>query len=201
MPLAQQYDMVEYPVCWHSGAPEQRMLSFGNRVFDDMDDYWIAGCAYEHTYAWNKIYRRELFADVRFPMGKVFEDVATLPLLLARTKRVATCDKGLYHYTANPEGITAKASGTELAMLLESHLPIVGRLKDDRYYMHVLNIQLDVYELSGRKPLLPKRQVSALSGRLTLPQRLKAVSLNLLGINGLCKLNKFVHQTMRLLHS
>ena len=196
MPLTAENDIVEFPVYWHYGAEDQRVLSFGSIVYEDMRDYWLNGFAYEHTYAWNKIYRRELFEDVRFPVGKVFEDVATLPLLLKRARRVATTAQGLYYYCTNPQGITAQATGRELTMLLESHLPILQQYCDERYYMHVLNIQMDVCETTAAKPMLPVYPVNPFSQKLSTTLRLKALMLKLLGIKGICRLNQLIHQTV-----
>ncbi len=197
MPLAEDADIVEFPLYWHFGASEQKVLTFGNKVYDDMRRYWLDGRAYAHTYAWNKIYRRRLFDGVRFPKDRVFEDVATLPLLLERATRVVTTDKGLYYYRMNREGITGRAEGRELTMLLESHLPVIDRWYDARYYMHVLNIQLDVCRLTRQAPLLPSLSVSPLAAGLSLKSRCKAVFLNILGIDNLCKLNTTISSTSR----
>ena len=194
MPLMEGNDIVEFPVCWHYGAKNQKKLTFGDKVYTDMQAYWLDGQAYEHTFAWNKIYRRELFADVRFPVGKVFEDAATLPLLLKKANKVATTTKGCYYYCANPNGITAKATGEHLQMLLESHLKMICHTCDARYYMHVLNIQMDVSELMKTDPQLPYRSISPFSSKLSLKLRLKAIALNMLGIKRLCKLNHTIHK-------
>jgi len=202
MPLMEQNDIVEFPVYWHYGAADQHILEFGETTYQCMEDYWLRGMAYEHTYAWNKIYRRTLFEEVRFPKGQVFEDVATLPLLLEKARRVTTCRQGLYYYTYNAEGITAKATGRELTMLLESHLPYIRRYAAnpddafDRYYMHVLNIQLDVCETTGCEPRIPNIFICSLGKHLNPLERLKSIALNILGINRLCKINKFIHQTI-----
>jgi hypothetical protein len=139
------------------------------------------------------VFRRALFGDVRFPKGRVFEDAATLPLLLEHARRVSTVDAGLYYYVANPAGITAQATGQELTMLLEHHLAVIPRWCDARYYLHVLNIQMDVCELTNAEPRLPAYSVSPLARRLSPKQRLKATILNLLGINKICKLSKLLH--------
>ncbi len=197
MPLAEAVDIVEFPVYKFYGSTRQELLSFTPHTYDDMGDYWLNGRAYIHCYACNKIFRRTLFDDVRFPKGKVFEDVATLPLLLEKTKKVMTTDKGLYYYCANDNGITTKAGGKELSVLLEGHLEAMSRWQDDAYYMEVLNKQMDVYEHTGTKPLLQRRFISPFSAQLTFKQSLKAVMLNILGIKGICKLNIIIHKTMK----
>lgn len=195
MPLAGRADIVEYPFFWHYGAKDQRVCHLDNCTYDDAADYWLRGNAYEHTYACNKLFRRTLFENVRFPVGKVFEDVWTLPQLLRKVQRVVTCDKGLYYYCDNRQGITAQAGGKELAMLLEAHQQILATWCDDRYYMHVLNIQLDVSRLTGTAPVLPKRRVNPLKRGLTATQSIKAILLRSFGIKGLCKINKKMHRS------
>ena len=190
-------DMVEYPIYWHHGAPEQAVLSFGDATYDDMGRYWLHGQAYRHTYACNKLYRRQLFDGVRFPVGRVFEDVATLPLLLNKARRIRTTTQGLYYYCANAGGITATAQAPELTMLLESHLSVLSRWVDDTYYMHVLNIQLDVVKMTGKPPRMPARKVSTDPNLYSKRQWLKALALNILGLRRLCKLYTLQRLTRR----
>ena len=143
--------------------------------------------------------RRLTFAPhvVRFPEGRVFEDVFTLPLLLQRAQSVATTDRGLYYYCLNPHGITSRARGKELEDLLEAHLAAMRHWCDDAYYLHVLNTQMDVCEHTGKAPVLPPRTVSPLAGGISGRQRMKALALNLLGIERLCKLNKTIHRWIK----
>lgn len=184
-----EYDMLEYPVFVHfSLMKKEHQLVFDNSEYRDMRSYWLDAKAYTHTYAWNKIYRRGLFDTVHFPIGKLFEDAYTLPLLLKEAKLVATTDQGMYFYTHNEDGITVNADGKALAGLLEAHLQVLPEMADADYYAHVLNIQLDVYELTGDDPIIP-----------ILPYRStwKLKLLHLIGIKRLCKLNKTLHSLMR----
>lgn len=190
MPLTSQADIVEFPLYRHYGSHEQTLIAFADWTYTDMRAYWLEAAAYAHCYAWNKIYRRSLFQDVRFPVGRVFEDVATLPLLLQKARRVITTSQGLYYYCVNEAGITRQARGSELSQLLESHLAVIGQWCDDPYYMHVLNIQLDVARLTGQQPRLPLRRVNPLSRRLTFKQKVKAIILNLIGIKAICKIQR-----------
>lgn len=192
------YDILEYPVYEHYGSPRQHKLLLHSHVYTDMCDYWLRGMAYRHCYAWNKIYRRSLFTEVEFPVGKVFEDVHTLPLLLEKAHCVATTELGLYYYCYNPNGITTKATGKELENLLEGHLNYLAANQEKldthsegfaKYYAHILNIQLDVCETTSQKPVIPIIDVQPLTLKLRL--------LKLLGINQLITCNKFIHKVYR----
>lgn len=165
-------------------------LALQDRIYHDIGEYWLKERVYRHTYAWNKIYRRQLFENIRFPKGKVFEDAYTLPLLLKRSKTVRTTSRGFYYYSLNPNGITAKANGQQLAQLLEAHLSN-GLPVDDEYYMYLVNIQMDVWELTKGPITLPLRRVKTTA--LDNQAKIKAIALNSLGINILCRINKIIH--------
>lgn len=188
-------DLVEYPVERFCGSPQESLLTFEPKVYKDMADYWLNGQAYEHSYVWNKIYRKELFNQIRFPKGQVFEDIQTLPLLLQKAHRVATIPHGLYHYCWNESGITATANGQALESLLNAHLQTPWM--DDRYYMRVMNIQIDVYEQLKKEILLPYRSVSIVTKGLRTPERMKALLLRIVGVKGVCQLFYTLHTITR----
>lgn len=188
MAMTEGNDMVEFPVYRFYGSERQELLTFRPQVYEDMKAYWLEGRAYEHAYAWNKIYRKELFDEVRFPKGEVFEDMHTLPRLLLKAHRVATTDQGIYYYHWNHRGITATADGTALTSLLKAHLK-VGWM-DDRLYLRMLNIQIDVYARTGAL-LLPHRTIGSTAG-LPAKARVKAFLLKLLGVKGVCKFFSFI---------
>ena len=201
-----EYDILEFPVWEHYGNPKkQHRLIFKTREYMDVREYWLKERAYEHCYAWNKVYRKELFGIARFPERRCFEDVFTLPRLLTPGTIVATTGLGLYYYRDNPNGITALAKGKELNDLLEAHLEVLNNPKlgydptahysvDEtklfgKYYAHILNIQMDVYEMTGDEPRLPM---------LPFRNTFKLKLLHILGIKNLCKLNKTVHKIIRI---
>ena len=189
-------DLLEYPAYIRYGASDQHRLTFRRQTFNDATKYWYATQAYEHCYACNKLYRASLFDGIRFPVGRVFEDTFTLPQLLKKARRISTTNTGLYYYLPNPKGITMNADGKALQMLLESHLemlhPVAGQeAAFERYYLRVMNIQMDVYEQTGDRPILPPHTLNPQHFKGI--EKLKVFTLNLLGINKICKLNKLIH--------
>ncbi len=194
------YDILEYPVYWHYGGMDQRIQKFGVKEYSDMRAYWLDCKAYTHTYACNKVYRRQLFDHVRFPEGVLYEDAHTLPRLLQHAHLVATTEEGLYYYTSNPDGITMRGDGKGLTDLLEAHVAQLDHLgighELTEYYCHVLNIQLDVYGATRQPPILAKpsftsHDISPLQvGHKT---KVKLRMLKLLGIKNLCKLHTLLH--------
>ena len=184
-----EYDMLEYPVYVHKGSREQHVLSFVPQTYTDRNRYWLDTKAYSHAYAWNKIYRQGVFQNIRYPKGKLFEDVWIYPEILRQVGIIATTDKGMYIYTYNPDSITARPEGAVLKELLSAHLTkLEDQAIDYRYYAYLLNIQMDVYERTGDEPILP-----------ILPYwgTLKLALLHIIGLKKTCQLNKILHRLSR----
>ena len=70
------------------------------------DDYY---CGEIHggvtAVAWNKLYHRSLFKELRYPIGKLHEDEFTTYLAVYQTGKVGVTPAQLYAYYQNPEGI------------------------------------------------------------------------------------------------
>ncbi len=56
--------------------------------------------------AWNKLYRRSLFDTIRYPEGKVFEDIATTYRLIYAANRIAFIREFLYYYVNRKNSIS-----------------------------------------------------------------------------------------------
>ena len=48
--------------------------------------------------ACNKVFKRSLFEQMHFPIGKWYEDLATIPILLKRASKVVYVDQVFYYY-------------------------------------------------------------------------------------------------------
>lgn len=191
-------EILEYPAIVHKGHKTEYRLDLDTLTYNDARSYWIDGKAYEHTYAWNKFFRRYLFDDVVFPSGKYFEDAWTLPLILQKNPIIMTISQGLYYYQWNDNGITARPSGERLHQLLyaqieASHLLRLPLTTDEtaEWYLHLLNIQIDVCRFCGVQPILPDRKLPRHLSR-TMPDKIKITTLNLFGIKALCRLYRII---------
>ena len=54
--------------------------------------------------AWNKVYKRELLGDQRFPVGKWYEDIVFTTILLSKVQRCVYLDLAYYNYVLEREG-------------------------------------------------------------------------------------------------
>ncbi len=55
----------------------------------------------EYVVAWNKLYRRQIFNDIRYPKGMIHEDEAICGEIYCRASRVVRTEKILYNYRVN----------------------------------------------------------------------------------------------------
>ncbi|MDO4261925.1 MAG: glycosyltransferase, partial [Eubacteriales bacterium] len=68
--------------------------------------------------AWNKLYKRELFDEIRYPQGRIHEDEATTYRLFHEARKLAYLDRELYGYfMGNTGSITAVFSEKRLQWL------------------------------------------------------------------------------------
>lgn len=58
------------------------------------------------TFAWNKLYRKELFSDVKFPEGELYEDIKTIYSLFKKSEIVTYVRQKLYYYRTRSGSIT-----------------------------------------------------------------------------------------------
>lgn len=61
------------------------------------------------TGAWGKLYRRSLWKDIRFPVGKIFEDIPTIYKSFLNAKKIIVISDTLYYYLLRDSSIMGKA--------------------------------------------------------------------------------------------
>lgn len=65
---------------------------------------------YVGNVAWNKLYRAELFSEIRFPCGRVYEDIATTYQVAALSERIINLPDVLIHYRIRKSSISRSRS-------------------------------------------------------------------------------------------
>ena len=84
-------------------------------------------CMENSVTAWNKVYKRFLFSDIRYPIGKTAEDAFVIADILENVKSVSVNPRQLYYYVCRPDSITTKS-------FTEKNLDVIYA------YEHVLEI-------------------------------------------------------------
>lgn len=59
-------------------------------------------------YAWAKLYKRELFDEIRYPLGLTSEDVPTTFQIALKSETIVCSSKVVYNYFINDKSITGK---------------------------------------------------------------------------------------------
>lgn len=95
------------------------------------DDYLVT------VVAWNKLYKKEIFNNIRYPKGKVIEDSAVLHYILANINRICYSNLELYYYFQRNESIMHK---TTYKLLDE-----LDWLNDRIEYFKSLNFQNEIF--------------------------------------------------------
>ena len=98
--------------------------------------------------ACNKLFRRELFADIRFPKGKFYEDLAVIPILLYRAGKVVKVDEPLYAYRQR-QGSIAHSSDPRIFDIYDALDGIVNYVKAHGNEPEVLAALKSLYIVHG----------------------------------------------------
>lgn len=134
------------------------------------------------TVVWNKLYKRDFFTKLklRYPDGKIYEDMVLTPQILSHTKRMIITNKPLYFYRVRKDSITSSTfslkkldmiEGIEFRILffksikkeklyyleLEGYIRKLLRFyrimrKEDKkiYYSELSSIKLKMYEIAKK---------------------------------------------------
>lgn len=82
-----------------------------------------------YVVAWSKLYRKELFENIRFPEGEINEDVAVLWKIIDKCQKIYVSDKKIYNWRATPNSITHSKFGYRNLFLAHALLDEVKYIK------------------------------------------------------------------------
>ena len=86
-------------------------------------------------FACNKLYKRDLFNDIRFPEGKLYEDIITEYKIFKKAKKVVFYRKELYYYRIREGSITKKAFDKRNYEMLEPIKAIMTENNDNPFLL------------------------------------------------------------------
>ena len=90
--------------------------------------------------AWNKLYKKDLFAHYRFPVGRIHEDEFAVHHIFAQCQRISVTEERLYYYLRRADSITGQQK--ELTV---KRLDAIDALMD-RYQMFNELGYMDLYK-------------------------------------------------------
>lgn len=71
------------------------------------------------SYAWNKLYKRELFGEIKYPVGKKYEDIGTTFYLLEKCNKVVVTGKPEYYYINRQDSIVNNVTESTITDYIE----------------------------------------------------------------------------------
>lgn len=78
-----------------------------------------------------KLFKKSLFSDIEFPVGKLFEDLGTIYKVIDRTKKVAYINEKKYYYFQNYTSITHAKFNDKSLYILECGETIMNFIYDN----------------------------------------------------------------------
>jgi glycosyltransferase involved in cell wall biosynthesis len=85
------------------------------------------------VYAWNKLYKRTLFDDIRYPDGRSFQDQETTWKLIYKAKRIYCSNTVLYYYFMRDDSVTHQMSAKKVTDRFEMKLQLFDGLEAKGY--------------------------------------------------------------------
>lgn len=99
------------------------------------------------SYAWNKLFKKELFNNIEFPTNKNFEDIATTLLLFEKANKIVLLEDPKYYYVRRDDSIVGvknyKTYKDYLDVIYDKYLYLDGKYKElDLYnaYNFIINM-------------------------------------------------------------
>lgn len=74
------------------------------------------------NHIWRKVYKKDVFKDLEFPVGKNFEDIYLMPKLVENCNRIVNLPDVGYYYRQNDEGIVKNITLKNIADHLDANI-------------------------------------------------------------------------------
>lgn len=105
-----QYKNIKNDIVYSSKETLQQMFS------DQMENY-----------ACNKLYKKELWDNIRYPVGKNFEDILTIYKIVEKAEKIAVLKEGKYYYRRREDSISGNR---DFKNRLHIYTAIIERYED-----------------------------------------------------------------------
>ena len=153
------------------------------KVISNMEalEYIYTPFCVDYIVAWDKLYKKELFKELRFPKSKIHEDEFTTYKLFYRSKKIVTTDKKYYYYFQSPNSIIrsgfsikkldyAEAMEERIIFFKENNLISFYDLALKKYALWLLNFYYRNYRAINK---LPEVKNMLLSKYSTIEKQIK----------------------------
>lgn len=111
-------------------------------------------------YAWDKLYKKTLWKDIKFPEGRRFEDIAVTPIVIKNADKVVFYDCPLYYYRIRTGSIMSQKSKEQQLEYIESVLETNNYLRnnvkgiEDYVDYNIVHATINVFYVIGKYNLV-----------------------------------------------
>lgn len=182
--------VLEFPVYVYYGSKKE--YKYIPKVGELTYIEWVNERGFKSCYVCNKIYRRELWNNMRFPEGRLFEDILTTPYIIEKSGKMYCSDVGMYYYCDRSGSISNTITKEVKTEYIKANLSLYEKLNQnkqidisvvDDLYLYISNAQLVLLQLGGEM-LIPERKIPltrSLFVRRPVVFYIKAIIMSLLG--------------------
>lgn len=148
---------------------------------EDVDDVYISFGKQVACYAPGRLYFKSLWNTIRFPIGKVWEDVVTTYKVLFQVKKIALVHEDLYYYFVNLDGISEgqwKIQNLDELEAYEIQLKDKRIIRNKKIYTMLKNQYID--RIDNQLRILKRSQINEalkLQGKRILIKKLRLALL------------------------
>lgn len=82
------------------------------------------------TSVWGKLYHRDLFQTVRYPIGEIYEDMSVISKIVERSRRIVAASYRGYYYIQRTGSITHGTPSLEHMVLLHNEEQLMHLIQD-----------------------------------------------------------------------
>ncbi len=125
-------------VCAHYSITLDKKCNIKNKIFHKVENFYRFGksiyespeiLAYAKSYAWNKLYKRDVIKDYQFPVGQVYEDSAVVYNILSSANKVEFINQPLYFYVTGRDGAITSTVNEKIFDVFKSCSSIIAHYK------------------------------------------------------------------------
>ena len=109
-------------------------------------------------FAWNKIYKRELFSDIKYEEGVYYEDMYTMYNIALKCNKIKLIDTPFYIYRQRENNITSKVSIKHINDFNTAVLKVINKFKNGDYYDKNLMMAFNIISLNTSRDLYLKHK-------------------------------------------
>lgn len=130
----------------------------GEVVWDYLppDIYWQ--CRMLPMSAWGKLFKRELWSNIRFPVGKIHEDEYAIPGVLFSCRQIASTDAKLYYYFSRSDSIIGKSYSVKRLDVIAAVVAQINMFSDMGYNDLARNEKIRLCQYYSKAILKLKRK-------------------------------------------